>query len=103
MISATYFKTHPDKGRAFANKRRAMEAAVAINNLTEQDWRNILATFDHRCAYCGRKMQRLTMDHLTPISKGGNHTKSNIVPACRSCNSTKRAGPVLKSVQPLLL
>ncbi len=26
----------------------------------------------------------LTQDHITPLSEGGNHTLSNIVPACLS-------------------
>ena len=33
---------------------------------------------------------RPTRDHVIPISKGGNNTKENIVPACGSCNSKKK-------------
>ncbi|MDB4875733.1 MAG: hypothetical protein JWM41_2179 [Gemmatimonadetes bacterium] len=29
------------------------------------------------------------MDHVIPISRGGSHTRENVVPACRSCNSKK--------------
>ena len=47
-------------------------------------------------------MKRLTMDHITPISKGGAHTASNIVPACQSCNSKKNNRAPLKPVQPIL-
>lgn len=83
-------------------KRRGALLQV-LCNLTAQDWQDILATHDHRCAYCGRKMRRLTKDHITPVSKGGAHTKSNIVPACQSCNSKKHVGPPLKAIQPLLL
>ena len=43
------------------------------------------------------------MDHLTPLSKGGSHTVSNIVPACRPCNSRKGVKEVLRPVQPLLI
>jgi 5-methylcytosine-specific restriction endonuclease McrA len=30
-----------------------------------------------------------TFDHIVPISQGGNHEVSNLVPCCRSCNSSK--------------
>ena len=30
-------------------------------------------------------------DHVIPISKGGTHVLSNLVPACRACNFSKRA------------
>jgi 5-methylcytosine-specific restriction endonuclease McrA len=63
----------------------------------------MLNAYGHCCVYCGRKMQRLTQDHITPLSRGGNHTKSNIVPACRSCNSKKGTGEPLVPVQPMLL
>jgi len=29
------------------------------------------------------------MDHVIPLSKGGKHLPSNVVPACASCNSSK--------------
>lgn len=40
------------------------------------------------CIYCCEKA-KLTVDHLLPISKGGPHTLSNLLPACHSCNSSK--------------
>lgn len=44
------------------------------------------------CYYCGRKFppQDLTMDHLTPLSRGGRSTKSNLVPCCKDCNNRKK-------------
>lgn len=46
--------------------------------------------FNHRCAYCNASGE-LELEHVVPISKGGLHHISNIVPACHSCNSSKRA------------
>lgn len=43
-----------------------------------------------RCHYC-HEFKPLTMDHVIPVSKGGPHTASNIVPACQPCNSRKGA------------
>ena len=83
--------------------RRLRNQENPVNDLTIAQWREILIVFGYRCAYCNRKMQRLTQDHITPLSKGGPHTMSNVVPACRSCNSKKHTGPPPVPVQPLLL
>lgn len=73
-----------------SQKRRGEESP----DYTHQEWKEALIFFGGECAYCGcttRKGQRLTRDHLEPVSKGGRTTQSNIVPACQSCNSSKGA------------
>ena len=40
------------------------------------------------CAYC-RCNRATTLDHLKPKCKGGSSLRSNLVPACRSCNADK--------------
>lgn len=44
------------------------------------------------CHYCGNTFppKELTMDHLVPIVRGGRSVKSNLVPACKDCNSKKK-------------
>lgn len=32
-----------------------------------------------------------TVDHIIPVSKGGQNTDDNLVPCCRPCNRTKKA------------
>jgi 5-methylcytosine-specific restriction endonuclease McrA len=94
---------HPEKIAAQNAKRRALVQGAPINDFTAEQWTIMKEVYHHRCAYCGKKSQRLTQDHITPLSKGGSHTLSNIVPACRSCNGRKGAGEVLIPIQPLLL
>ena len=89
--------------RLYEAVRRARKRNAPVCDLTAAQWEEIKAAYGHRCVYCGRKMQRLTQDHITPLSKGGSHTASNVVPACKSCNCRKNAGDVLCPVQPLLL
>lgn len=69
-------------------KRRAREKGVTVRDFTADQWEEVKSEWSHRCAYCG-KQKRLTVDHVIPIAKGGNHTKANIVPACQPCNSKK--------------
>lgn len=44
----------------------------------------------YRCVYCGSNND-LTLDHLTPFSRGGDESPENLVTCCRSCNSRKGA------------
>ena len=41
----------------------------------------------HRCQYCGGPAESL--DHITPRSRGGDHSWENVVACCRSCNVRK--------------
>lgn len=43
------------------------------------------------CMYCGQRHSKseLTRDHITPLSKGGTDTWTNVVAACRRCNNHK--------------
>lgn len=89
-----YRKANPDKHREWSDQYRARRRGAEINDLTAAQWREIKAIYKFRCAYCHKKTP-LTQDHVIPLSSkvGGNHTASNVVPACRSCNSRKRTGP----------
>ena len=44
------------------------------------------------CYYCNRMVgrEKLTMDHLVPLSRGGKSKKGNVVPACKECNNKKK-------------
>jgi 5-methylcytosine-specific restriction endonuclease McrA len=72
-------------------KTRAGERNI-INTLTSKEWLDLLEKYDFRCAYCDVEFdcENLpTRDHVIPINKGGENTKDNVVPACRSCNAKK--------------
>lgn len=50
--------------------------------------------FNHCCAYCLASGD-LEVEHVVPISKGGEHHLGNIVPACHQCNMSKRSKDAL--------
>ncbi len=41
------------------------------------------------CQYCGKETRQLTLDHVIPRYRGGQHTWENVVSACTSCNRRK--------------
>ena len=43
----------------------------------------------YTCQYCGRETRQLTLDHVTPRYRGGEHTWENVVSACVLCNQHK--------------
>lgn len=52
---------------------------------------NLFLRDNHTCQYCGDRFpeKMLTVDHVFPVSKGGQHTWSNVVAACGPCNNKK--------------
>lgn len=90
-LNSDYMKIYrlrnPDKIKAlhhrYINKK--------LNNggsFTAEEWSNLCALLDNRCACCAVKT-KLTADHIIPISKGGKSDINNIQPLCKSCNSVK--------------
>jgi len=75
-------------------RRRARKFAT-INDFTKEQWIELLEEYNYLCAYCNTKSKKLQQDHVIPLSRGGEHTKGNIVPACPFCNSSKHDHPLL--------
>jgi len=75
--------------RQKSKRRKAqMRDSVAIQ-VKGREIRARFAEFNHRCAYCGADGD-LHIEHVVPISRGGPHAIGNIIPACGSCNYSKR-------------
>lgn len=49
---------------------------------------NLFKRDNNRCVYCGVKHD-LTLDHVQPRSRGGKTVWTNLVTACKACNSRK--------------
>jgi len=49
---------------------------------------NIYKRDNNTCVYCGSGSD-LTLDHVTPQSRGGKNTWKNLVTACKTCNHEK--------------
>jgi 5-methylcytosine-specific restriction endonuclease McrA len=78
------------RGRRNGHRRRARLKDARSPGVTTEQWRAICDAHGFRCAYCSVE-DKLTVDHVVPISRGGLDAPDNVVPACKSCNSSKGA------------
>jgi len=86
--------------RRSANRRRARLRDSCSPGVTREQWAERLRLFGGFCAYCPRPAT--TVDHCIPIARGGPDAIDNVVPACRSCNSSKGARLPLEWTPPPL-
>lgn len=97
-------KNNPEKERArrqaVSNKRR-LSLQVA-SGLSSKEWREIQRRFNGACAYCGDP-EGTTMDHIIPISRGGDHCPENVLPACFRCNCELKGAKTLEEWRPDLV
>ena len=83
-----------EKKRASSAKYRARKLSADGNGITERQWRDVLTSTLGLCTYCYER-RPLALDHIVPLSTGGEHDINNAVPACNSCNSSKQKTPLL--------
>lgn len=52
---------------------------------------------EYKCRYCNKQLTRFnaTLDHVQPVSKGGDNSYDNLVTACLHCNSQRSSRPVM--------
>jgi 5-methylcytosine-specific restriction endonuclease McrA len=93
IYNKKFRKTEKGKvSRQRNNSKKQAKGREIINTLTFNEWIEILKQYHFRCAYCNKEFDlfiKPTIDHIIPISKGGDNIKENILPACQSCNSKK--------------
>ena len=79
-------------------KSRRYNATPPLNNL------ELFRRDRNTCLYCGREFPdgALTRDHVIPISRGGHDLWSNVVAACKRCNSHKGCRTPDEAGMPLL-
>lgn len=95
-------RRNPEKVKAFkcnwklANRPRSAlhtrirKARLRANGtgFTIAEWKALCAAHGHRCLACGAS-ERLTADHVIPVSRGGSGSIENIQPLCARCNAKK--------------
>lgn len=94
VSTAKYRAAHKERYRAKHRltqlRRRTKIEAASDGTVTDVFLKKVYGT--KTCAYCGGKtaVNQRTLDHITPLTKGGAHSALNITMACFTCNSSKR-------------
>lgn len=83
-----YYRKNREEALRRSRKRRAKKKTVHSVSYTTDEAKTLKETFDCCCAYCGAK-KPLALDHFLPISYGGSDCLGNLLPVCKSCNSSK--------------
>jgi 5-methylcytosine-specific restriction endonuclease McrA len=74
------------KARAARRRKRRMDRVE--HDLSVAQWTALKAAWGG-CAYCGASSTPLQRDCVLALSRGGRYTLGNVVPVCRSCNTSK--------------
>lgn len=80
------------KKRFYTAHRKQLKEGI-LDTLTIEQWLAACEWFGNCCAYCGKRVS-LSEDHVIPLTKGGIRTVGNIIPVCKSCNSSKGIRPL---------
>lgn len=67
------------------NKRRARKLDNGVFKVTKKELNRL---YKSQCLSCG-SLDRISLDHVIPISRGGRHSIGNIQPLCLKCNQRK--------------
>ena len=78
--------------RHLASVRRAK---IKNNGIFAISKKELSKLYSSPCFYCG-STEKITMDHVVPIDRGGTHSIGNLVPACSRCNSSKRVKTIME-------
>jgi 5-methylcytosine-specific restriction endonuclease McrA len=99
-----YGKQRRDSNVEAVRERQAFRRAASLTDgvvVRGLSWQSLAAQHGPRCWYCGVVTNTTdrswgsfgpdypTLDHIIPLSRGGNHSEENVCLACGQCNVSK--------------
>ena len=82
-----WMETHREAHRAKAHKYRTKKRNGGVYLVLPKELKRLSS---QPCAACGT-YERISIDHIVPIARGGRHSIGNLQPLCILCNSSKGA------------
>lgn len=88
VAQARSAKLHTERNRRRETRRRAKLAGVRVEKFSR---REIIARDRSTCYLCGERVaaDEIHLDHVVPLSRGGDHSRANVRVACGTCNIAK--------------
>lgn len=86
-----WYRTTPigkAKKQAHGAKRRALKVSTASPTIDKHIESLLLDKENHQCPYCPFT-DKMSVDHIVPLTRGGTHTEDNIELVCLNCNIRK--------------
>jgi len=105
--SGSMYKVNlPDEIQSCLEREKAQRVIedIPVDEKKELDYYNIaenrLRVFERdgfKCHYCNKQLTRFsaTLDHIQPVSKGGDNSFDNLITSCLHCNSQRGNRPVM--------
>ena len=92
-LSTKWAKKHPEEAKIVKHnyKARRKEWEDSGFKLKKSDIDIMYDSQQGNCFYCDGELDNYHIDHIIPLSKGGEHKLYNLVLSCPTCNLTKNA------------
>jgi 5-methylcytosine-specific restriction endonuclease McrA len=88
-----YNRLHPEVKLASSHRNEvSRKYGTRVYEVTAKDIKRLLAS---PCIYCG-STNKITIDHVIPRKRGGVHSVGNIVPACQTCNASRKSDTIME-------
>jgi len=97
----------PVARESMANAQVGAADPQPVDEAQELDFYNVaenrLKIFErdgYLCNYCEKQLTRFTatLDHIQPVSEGGDNSRDNLITACLHCNSRRGSKPVMEAI-----
>ena len=87
-VTRAWEKRNPEKKKEYRLRHVARRRTQTVEPV---DRRSIWLAYSERCGICGKRVSLADMhlDHIVPLSKGGDHSPWNVQPAHELCNKRK--------------
>lgn len=94
--STRWQQNNKEAHRINANNSRAKNIGVE-GKITLEQWKECLKWFNYKCAYTGKELTSddMTIEHISPLSEGGDNYIWNVIPVSRSANSSKNSEDIV--------